>query len=325
MVVVLVTATAPGTIGASDDAASVDAAWLASQRERLDARMDGIVDVAIADDPDRHVAVLADGETPEALDLHDELPTRIYDVSDAVPITHGPVMPVMLRTAFQVPSEIRPGSWMIEPAACTLAHIVEDAMGDLYALTAGHCVDTGAPNDEDVGRTVTIVTDASPTGYETLDIGHVVAFENSGPGDDWALVAIDEGLEDRVDPNMVGWHGPTGLATEPEQGTLHHYGFGSGATWTTDATRCRTGVTDGTWGAATYTFHGLVAFGDSGSPAQSTSGQALGINTHLVPGSTSGLNLGTRTTWAIDQLEDRTGLELSIVTGDAQRLVCQVT
>lgn len=315
---------AASTDAGEEAAEPIDEAWLSSTYDELHGIYgDRLVDVGIATEPVRHVAVLFDGPTPEDIvDLHPGLEERSYDVSDAQPLTHGPIMPVMLRTAQDVPDQIRPGSWMVAPFACTLAHIVEDGSGDLYALTAGHCVDTDEPRSQDIGRTVEIQTAAGMNGRARQAIGSVVDFENEGVGDDYALVDIDSEDEDIVDPNMVGWNGPTGVAETEEPGTVHHYGFGSGATWAHDATRCRTGATLGFWGSKAYGFAGLVAFGDSGSPAQTASGKALGINTHL-GFSFSGNNLGTRTTEAIDSLETRTGLSLSLVGGAAQASTCQ--
>lgn len=302
-----------------------DEAWLASTHERLDARIDGLVDVGVASEPVPHVAVLVDGEPPGDLDLHPHLDTRAYDVSAAqpltepAPVTHGPIVPVMLRTATDVPDEIRPGAWIVEPGPCTLAHILRDGVGDLYALTAGHCV-----SNEGVGGSVVMVTEAGPTGDTQVEIGETVAFRDDGPGQDYALVAIHDEHEDRVNPTMAGWQGPNGLVDGPEAGTVHHYGFGSAATWTHDATRCRAGASPGFWGATTYSFHGLVAFGDSGSPAQTASGDALGINTHISPFAFDGANLGTRADHAIAALSEETGKDLSLVTGDPQAPVCQL-
>lgn len=306
---------------------TVDEAFLAEAYERLEERLgERLVDVGLAETPTRHLVVLVDGPALDrAPDLHPEMDTRVVPVDGAKEITHGPLVPYMLRTSVDVPSTIRPGAWMIEPAPCTLSHVVEDASGGLYVLTAGHCTNTAAERADDLGRPVEIVTDAGPTGHETLEIGTVLDFEDSGVGADYALVDVHAHLEDQVEPSMAGWQGPTGLADELPPGTVHHYGFGSAATWTSDATRCRTGVTGGPLGyigARSYGFTGLLAFGDSGSPSQNAEGEALGINTHLSFNATTAL--GTRATHALDALETRTGLELSLVDGDPQAPVCQL-
>jgi len=278
--------------------------------------------VGIASAPAR-VVVLVDGPVPDTLpDLHPALKTRGVNVQEAREISHGSIVPVMLDTAIDPPSQVRPGAWLIEPFACTLAHVVEDAQGGLYALTAGHCVDTDQPRSEDVGARTTIVTDSGPMSEERLTFGTVLAFENRGLGDDWALIAVDEALEQRVESSMAGWQGPTGLAADGAPGTVHHYGFGSAATWTTDATRCRAGSTLGFWGAKSFGFESVILYGDSGSPSQSATGEAIGINTHLV--GNLGLAGGTLATEAIDEARQATGLDLSLVNGSPQRAVCQV-
>lgn len=329
-VLVLSAAAVPATASASPaEAAPIDDRWLETTYEHVrEQHGETLVDVGVVAEPDRHVAVLFDGSPPEPVpDLHPRLDTRAYDVSGAEPLAHDPLVPVMTQTAVDVPDRVRPGAWMASPAPCTLAHVVEDAGGDLYVLTAGHCANTSAPRGEDLGRSVEIVTEAGPTGASQERVGTVVDFVDEGIGADYALVAIDPDDQDDVDPNTVGWRGPTGVAEASAPGSVHHYGFGAGGTWIHDATRCRTGSTPGFWGANSYAFHGLIGPGDSGSPAQTAGGEALGINTHIdayVGQLPFGNALGTQATHAIDSLEDRTGLSLSLVTGDPQASVCQV-
>lgn len=314
----------PSVLAAAPTTVTFEAGIDAVADELRDRYPDRFVDVGVAYEPTRHAAVLFDGPVPGDLpDLHPDLVTRGYDISSTEPLTHGPLMPVMLATAQEIPDGIRPGAWLVEPKACTLAHIVQDGAGDLYALTAGHCVDTEAPDFQDIGRTVKIVTDAGPTGHTELAIGEVVEFENRGVGDDYALIAIDEAVRDRVEPTTAGWLGPEGVATDSQATTVHHYGFGSGGTWVHDATRCRTGATLGFWGQESYAFFGLIAFGDSGSPSQTGDGAALGINTHLTLVPVLGNNLGTRTTEALSELEAETGLTLDVVDGAPQAATCQ--
>lgn len=322
--VALIVASAPA---GAESGPAVDERFLEDTYEKLEDELgDRLVDVGIAGGPDRHIALVLDGPAPETTpEVHPELDTRVHRVDGARELTHGPIVPVMLRTSLDVPSAIRPGSWMLEPAPCTLAHVVEDGTGDLYVMTAGHCANTPASRSEDLGRPVEIVTQAGPTGHETLEIGTVLDFLDAGVGADYALIDVYENLEHRVEPSMAGWLGPTGLAEDPSAGTVHHYGFGSAATWTHDATRCRTGYTDGQTGyqgVTSYGFEGVVAFGDSGSPAQTDDGAALGINTHLGLG--GAVALGTRASHAVDQLETRNGMDLALVDGAPQAPVCQL-
>jgi hypothetical protein len=60
------------------------------------------------------------------------------------------------------------------------------------------------------------------------------------------------------------------------------------------------------------------------NPAQDGNGQALGINTHAGATSAPGNALGTRITYALDQLEGMTGLDLHLVEGGPVHDLCQV-
>jgi hypothetical protein len=198
---------------------------------------------------------------------------------------------------------------MEAPAACTMAHVVRDAAGKLYVLTAGHCVGG-------VGQRVALTNDG--------DIGFVRAFRNQGVGNDFALVEIDLADYARVDPNMLGWNGPVGLASAPETGLAAHYGWGA-LTWQAHATRCRQALTQlEWWGANSFAFLGVAIWGDSGSAVNSPSGKAMGILTHISPNVVEGDTLGTRTTRALSQIASLTGLQLTVVDGGPQNLVCDV-
>lgn len=285
-----------------------DMAWLEGAYADLAARYPGTFrDVGLRGIPSPHVAVLFHGPVPEDLgSLHAALPTVGYDVSGAEPLTHGAVVPTMLLLAQQVPPGIRPGTWMKSPAACSMAHVVRDQLDRAYILTAGHCA--GA------GQQVSLVAEG--------DIGVVVASRNGGVGADYALVRVDPQHEAKVSGSMVGWHGPVGLATQVEEGLVHHYGWGA-TTWQAHATRCRAGATIGAfWGVASFGFVGHVIWGDSGSGTNTMSGKALGINTHL--GGIPDTALGTRTSFALAQLSSSLGLQLRVQDGPAQLTVCDV-
>jgi hypothetical protein len=149
-----------------------------------------------------------------------------------------------------------------------------------------------------------------------------VAFRNAGVGRDYALVRIDAQHHGKIDPSMVGWHGPQGLATEPELGLVKHYGWGA-LTWQAHATRCRAGVTlPDWWGVTSFAFEGEVIWGDSGSGANTGSGKALGIITHL--GGIEGNSVGTRATHALQQLGAAIGRTLTIEDGRPILDACDV-
>jgi hypothetical protein len=230
---------------------------------------------------------------------------------EGVPLTHGPIVPVMDLLAQNVKPGIRPGQWMQYPADCTFSFVVADQSGRLYITSAGHCVDfTGqAVRTRDLG-----------------EIGFVRAWRFTDVGQDFALIQIHPHMYEHVDPTMIGWGGPTGLltTTPPAGTTLRHYGFGS-ATWMDHSTRCRSAVTTGSsWSTTTYHQHGVVLWGDSGSPTMTAAGLAVGINTHLSLNPAAGQSSGTRFTHALAQLSQMTGLQLTLVPGRAVNDVCDL-
>lgn len=227
----------------------------------------------------------------------------------SAPATHDPIVPVMEAAAQNTQPGIRPGAWMGSPAACTFAFVVQDEDERLYITSAGHCVDR-------VGDEVTI--------REEGRIGEVVAFRDLGTVHDYALIRIDAEKYDRVDPTMIGWGGPTGLYTgdgNDLQG-LKHYGWGS-ATWYDHSTRCRLAVADSThWTPQTFSMHGTVLWGDSGSGTMTDDGQALGINTHLNTAAWTGVSNGPRFDHVLDRLSAMTGHELTLVAGRPVQETC---
>lgn len=287
----------------------VDEAWLADA-DAFYAALPGFADVGYAAAPDVHVAVLFHGEPPADVPaLHPALATRAYSTSAFEPVSHDALVPFMHLLAQQVPHGIRPGAWTTAPWACTMAHVARDAAGKTFIMTAGHCVDR-------VGQRVALEGEG--------EIGSVVAFRNGGYGEDFALVSVDDSKLHRVDASMIGWKGPVGVATEPGLEAVKHYGWGA-LTWQAHATRCREGVTAPTyWGVRGFGFNGVVIWGDSGSAANTGDGRALGIITHLSLNPLMGNNYGTRATYALDQLERMTGLDLSIVNGEPVRDTCEV-
>lgn len=290
----------------------VDQDWLTTTHDALAARYGGaFLDVGYKTTPALHVAALFAGPVPADLGaLHPALPTVGYDTSGWAPVSHDFYVPYMLLLAQQVPTGIRPGSWMSAPSACTMAHVVADATGALYILTAGHCVDA-------VGQRVALVTEG--------DIGHVVAFRNAGVGQDYALVRIDPQHYGEINPSMVGWGGPVGMATAPETGLARQYGWGY-LTWMAGhASRCRAGLTEvDFWGAASWSYLGQVSSGDSGSGVNAPGGGAMGILTHGGGIVIANQVIGTRADYALQRLEAATGLDLHIVDGAPMLPACNV-
>jgi hypothetical protein len=193
---------------------------------------------------------------------------------------------------------IRPGSWMISPAGCTMNFVFGTAAGNVprqvsgptrtsgkrrararaaasggtYIGTAGHCTK--------VGDQVTVV--AAPG--VLMNIGRTVKSVNRGIGNDFALVKVRPQMVQFVNPSMAHVGGPTGAKApvfgDPIVHTGHGVVIGTGGT-------PRPGVV--TWEGAErgrevsgYGWDGAAIFGDSGSPVRHANGLAVGNLTHLV-------------------------------------------
>jgi hypothetical protein len=181
--------------------------------------------------------------------------------------------PVAAPLDAPLPGEIgiRPGSWMISPAGCTMNFVFQKS-GALAIGTAGHCVDK-------VGQSVVLLT-LAPGGSNPVlvDIGTVIARHDNGIGDDFALVSIRPTLLSWVSPTIGVIAGPCGAYYGSGPETVAHYGhglvIGTGGT-------PRGGVAL-TWRADAFGWDGAAIFGDSGSPVRVTGLQAAGDLTHLV-------------------------------------------
>ncbi len=165
---------------------------------------------------------------------------------------------------------IRPGSWMISPAWCTLSFVFGS---DAYIGTAGHCTS--------VGDEVTII--AAPG--VLMNIGRTVQSIDNGIGDDFALIEIHPEMVEFVNPSMAIVAGPTGSKAPAFGDPILHVGHGvvvgTGGT-------ARPGLV--TWlgeqgsEASGYGWDGAASFGDSGSGVRAVNGEAVGNLTHLVVG-----------------------------------------
>ena len=165
---------------------------------------------------------------------------------------------------------IRPGSWMIDPAGCTMNFVFQSG-GALGIGTAGHCAE--------VGDEVVLVT-VAPGGSNPVlvNIGTTRISHDNGIGDDFALVEIRPELYEWVFPTIAVVGGPCGqyFGSGPE--TVWHYGHGVGIG--TGGTP-RAGVAL-TWQDDAYGWDGAAIFGDSGSAVRVTDLRAAGDLTHLV-------------------------------------------
>lgn len=194
---------------------------------------------------------------------------------------------------------IRPGSWMISPAGCTLNFVFGSvdttttstttsngkgqgkggkkataSSGDAYIGTAGHCTERG---DE-----VTIV--AAPG--ILMNIGTTVTSVDGGVGNDFALIDVRPEMEQYVTPSTAYFGGPT-AAGDPQFGDVvthagHGVVIGTGGTPRTGVVVYRGAGEEG--GSDAFAWDGAAAPGDSGSFVLESDGTAAGDLTHLVVG-----------------------------------------
>jgi hypothetical protein len=166
---------------------------------------------------------------------------------------------------------IRPGSWMISPAGCTMNFVFQKS-GAFAIGTAGHCVDK-------VGESVVLLT-VAPGGSNPVlvDVGTVIAKHDNGVGDDFALVSIRPVLYPWVSPTIAVVGGPCGAYYGSGPETVWHYGHGL-AIGTGGTPRAGVALT---WRTTAFGWDGAAIFGDSGSPVRVTDLKAAGDLTHLV-------------------------------------------
>ncbi len=232
---------------------------------------------------------------------------------------------------------IRPGALLLLLTGggigwCSMAHVY-GTPGAYKISTAGHC--------GNIGETATVIAAlgnrAGTLNPILLDFGKFSTSHNNGLGDDWAIIDIDPQWQSLVTPTMCFWGGPRGMYTKtgslaavniPRNGrpptvsvtpdpalaqTIVHYGHGLGAH--TLVTGLAVSAPGGTprvgeaihWGARHFMFNGYIAPGDSGSGANTATGdstganmEAAGIITHIWidPFMKSGIGIfaGTRST-----------------------------
>ncbi len=182
--------------------------------------------------------------------------------------------PVAAPTDAPLPSEvgIRPGSWMIAPAGCTMNFVFRKSDGTLAIGTAGHCVDK-------VGQSVILLTLApGGTNPVLVNIGKVKVLHDNGIGDDFALVTIRPELYSWVSPTAAVVGGPCGEFYGSGAEAVFHYGHGL-AIGTGGTPRAGLALT---WRRDAFGWDGLAIFGDSGSAVRITDFRAAGNLTHLV-------------------------------------------
>lgn len=194
----------------------------------------------------------------------DALAARV-DAANGAPVAAPPEAPL--------PGEvgIRPGSWMIAPAGCTM-NFVFGSPGSYSIGTAGHC--------GNAGEAVTLLT-LAPGGANPVlvELGTVQKSVNGGIGTDFALVSIRPELQSWVSPTIAVVAGPCGSYTGSGPEPVFHYGHGL-AVGTGGTPRAGLALT---WENNAFGWSGAAAPGDSGSAVRVNTGmQAAGDLTHLV-------------------------------------------
>jgi hypothetical protein len=125
----------------------------------------------------------------------DELAARV-DAANGAPVAAPNDAPL--------PGEIgiRPGSWMIAPAGCTM-NFVFGSPGSYSIGTAGHC----AANGDEVVLLTLAPGGANPV---LVEVGTVLRSVDGGVGNDFALVSIRPELQSWVSPTIAIVAGPCG-------------------------------------------------------------------------------------------------------------------
>jgi hypothetical protein len=194
----------------------------------------------------------------------DELAARV-DAANGAPVAAPNDAPL--------PGEIgiRPGSWMIAPAGCTM-NFVFGSPGSYSIGTAGHCGKSG----EDVVLLTLAPGGANPV---LVELGTVQKSVDGGIGNDFALVSIRPELQSWVSPTIADVAGPCGSYTGSGPEPVFHYGHGL-AVGTGGTARAGLALK---WESSAFGWSGAAAPGDSGSAVRVNTGmQAAGDLTHLV-------------------------------------------
>jgi hypothetical protein len=166
---------------------------------------------------------------------------------------------------------IRPGSWMIAPAGCTM-NFIFGSPGSYSIGTAGHCGKTG----EDVVLLTLAPGGANPV---LVDVGTISKSVDGGIGNDFALVPIRPELQSWVSPTIAVVAGPCGSYSGSGPEPVFHYGHGL-AIGTGGTPRAGLALR---WESDAFGWTGAAIFGDSGSAVRVNTGmQAAGDLTHLV-------------------------------------------
>ena len=203
---------------------------------------------------------------------------------------------------------VRPGVEIrTSTGGCTANFVFSGANGKRYLGTAGHCLLDGQ------GETTTF---ASPTvqayasGWRTIGRAAYAVLSDER---DFALIELDPSVTAVAE--MAHFGGPTGVYTgqslAPE--IVHHYGYGLVLG---EVIPARTSIAPNTVGHYRVGAEGAVIFGDSGGPAITEDGRALGVIVTLGHvGSASAGTVGiSRLDVALSRAETWIGTSLTLQT-----------
>jgi hypothetical protein len=222
---------------------------------------------------------------------------------------------------------IRPGALLLSITDssigwCTMAHVY-GSPGSYQISTAGHCGKTG-------DRATVIAAFGNRAEPVLLDFGtYSRSTGDGGVGRDWALISVNSAYQPLVTPTMAFWGGPRGVFTKtgsvagvsfegnnllrPQVSTnpdpflaqqIVHFGHGTGLGFPGGTPRSGTSIS---WSSTHFMFFGAISPGDSGSGANTLTGdtpganmEAAGILTHLYVSAAMdkgvGVMAGTRAT-----------------------------
>jgi hypothetical protein len=250
----------------------------------------------------------------------DELHARVVAAgAEGVPIPDGVQVPAS-ALAF---AGIRPGSWMITPAWCTMNFVFAGGGGGTGEQAGGPGNGNGNGKDKtnngkgnsrsDAGVAASGESGAAPAaslargsglaigtaghcgdvGDEVVlvmapgvlvHIGNISKSVDQGIGNDFALVDIFPELADLVNPSMAIIAGPTATGDPAIGDPILHVGHGA-VVGTGGTPRAGVvGYRGAGEGGDAYGWVGAATPGDSGSGVRHAAGEAVGNLTHLVVG-----------------------------------------
>lgn len=216
---------------------------------------------------------------------------------------------------------LRPGIWA---EGCTMNFVFRSPDNrSLYFGLAAHCV-----TDVEIGESVELAQGegSGRLVYSSWKTSGDDPWQGENVHNDFALLRVDDADRPLVHPAVEHFGGPAGIASPPEQGDrVWTYGNTSFRSVVPggDTLDPREGVVQASRNESTAAYFAPPSIrGDSGSPAMTGDGKALGTMSTLnhvwtdrlpdapPPGSNTVSNLG----YALDYLHENTDLRVELVT-----------